>query len=59
MHFVKQKFLELDGPTWVVAIVLYGAWILLVKDMEYLPGGIFWRPCSVPFIPFCRTRIAK
>src|ERR1019366_1739350 len=40
MHFVKQKFLELDGPTWVVAIVLYGAWILLVWFNAVLPWWV-------------------
>jgi hypothetical protein len=30
MQLLKQKFFQVDGPTWLVALVLYGAWVLLV-----------------------------
>ena len=30
MHSLMQKFRRYDGPTWIVALVLYGAWVLLI-----------------------------
>src|SRR5450631_2769125 len=40
MHFIQQKFLQVDGPTWLVALVLYGAWLLLVWFNAVLPWWV-------------------
>ena len=40
MRFLKQKFLQIDGPTWVVAAVLYGAWLLMIWYNALLPWWI-------------------
>src|SRR3984957_18805032 len=40
MHFLKQKFLQVDGPTWLGALVLYGSWILLVWFNALLPWWV-------------------
>jgi fatty acid desaturase len=40
MHAVKQAFLRIDGPTWLVAVVLYGAWLLLVWFNARLPWWV-------------------
>jgi fatty acid desaturase len=40
MHVLKQKFLQIDGPTWLVAGVLYGAWVLLVWFNARLPWWV-------------------
>ena len=40
MHFLKQKFFQVDGPTWLVAVVLYGAWLLLVWFNAVLPWWV-------------------
>src|ERR1700683_1799863 len=40
MHFLKQKYFQVDGPTWLVALVLYGAWILLVWFNARLPWWV-------------------
>src|SRR5271166_957261 len=40
MQFLKQQFFEIDGPTWLVACVLYGAWILLVWYNAILPWWV-------------------
>jgi len=37
MEALYAKFRQVDGPTWVVAIVLYTAWILLVWYHAVLP----------------------
>ena len=40
MHVLKRKFLQIDGPTWLVACVLYGAWVLLVWFNARLPWWV-------------------
>ena len=40
MRFLKQTFLQIDGPTWVVAAVLYGAWLLMIWYNALLPWWI-------------------
>lgn len=40
MHAVRQAFLRIDGPTWLVALVLYGTWILLVWFNARLPWWV-------------------
>jgi fatty acid desaturase len=40
MHAVKQAFLRIDGPTWLVSLVLYGAWLLLVWFNALLPWWV-------------------
>lgn len=37
MNFLNQKFRQFDGPTWLVALVLYGAWFALVWFHASLP----------------------
>jgi fatty acid desaturase len=37
MYELASRFRQIDGPTWLVAIVLYGAWILLVWYHAVLP----------------------
>src|ERR1700745_3501172 len=34
---VSQRFRSIDGPTWIVAVVLYGSWFLLVWYHALLP----------------------
>jgi fatty acid desaturase len=40
MHSLKQKFLQVDGPTLLVAAVLYGTWLLLVWFNAVLPWWV-------------------
>ena len=40
MHSLKQTFYRIDGPTWLVALALYGAWYLLVWFNALLPWWI-------------------
>jgi fatty acid desaturase len=40
MVSLRQKFREVDGPTWMVAIVLYSLWFLLVWFNAVLPWWI-------------------
>src|SRR5580698_7287228 len=40
MQALKRKFLAVDGPTWLVAVVLYGAWFLLVWFNAVLPWWV-------------------
>jgi fatty acid desaturase len=40
MAFLQQKFRQVDGPTWLVAIILYAAWILLVWYSSRLPWWV-------------------
>lgn len=40
MSGLKRAFLSIDGPTWAVAVVLYGAWFLLVWYNAILPWWI-------------------
>jgi fatty acid desaturase len=40
MHILKRTFLQVDGPTWLVALVLYGAWLLLVWFNASLPWWV-------------------
>jgi fatty acid desaturase len=34
---LRRKFLAMDGPTWLVAIALYGSWVLLIWYAARLP----------------------
>jgi len=40
MNRLKQKFLKVDGPTWIVALVLYGTWVLLMWYSALLPWWV-------------------
>src|SRR5258707_284949 len=40
MHHLKQKFFQVDGPTWLVALALYGAWVLMVWFNALLPWWV-------------------
>ena len=40
MDAVKRAFLQIDGPTWLVALVLYGAWFLLIWFNAVLPWWV-------------------
>jgi fatty acid desaturase len=40
MHSLMQKFRRYDGPTWIVALVLYGAWVLLIWFNGLLPWWV-------------------
>jgi fatty acid desaturase len=37
---LKRKFLQVDGPTWLVALVLYSAWVLLMWYHAVLPWWV-------------------
>ena len=37
MHRLRKSFFQIDGPTWVVALVLYGSWIGLIWFNKLLP----------------------
>ena len=34
---LRRKFLEIDGPTWLVALALYASWVLLIWYAARLP----------------------
>ena len=40
MHFLTQKFLQIDGPTWLVALAVYGAWLSLIWFNAVLPWWV-------------------
>jgi fatty acid desaturase len=40
MQFLKQRFFQVDGPTWLVALVLYGAWVPLIWFNAVLPWWV-------------------
>lgn len=40
MQWLTRKFLQFDGPTWIVALVLYGAWVLLMVYSTVLPWWV-------------------
>jgi fatty acid desaturase len=40
MSSIRQTFFRFDGPTWVVAAVLYSAWVLLVWYNGVLPWWV-------------------
>jgi fatty acid desaturase len=40
MAYLRQKFRQFDGPTWLVAIVLYTLWFLLIWYHAVLPWWI-------------------
>jgi fatty acid desaturase len=40
MSGLKRAFVRIDGPTWLVALVLYGAWFLLIRYNAILPWWI-------------------
>ena len=37
MRLPARKFFQFDGPTWIVALILYGAWVLLIAYHALLP----------------------
>ena len=45
MHSIATKFREFDGPTWIVAAVLYSLWILLIWFNALLPWWVIL-PCG-------------
>ena len=40
MNRLQRKFYQVDGPTWIVALVLYGAWTLMVGFNAWLPSWV-------------------
>jgi fatty acid desaturase len=40
MDRLRRKFRQFDGPTWIVALVLYGAWVLLMVFNAVLPWWV-------------------
>jgi fatty acid desaturase len=40
MRRLMQIFRRYDGPTWIVAVVLYGAWVLLIVFNARLPWWV-------------------
>jgi fatty acid desaturase len=40
MHYLKLKFVQVDGPTWLVALALYGVWALLIWSNAFLPWWV-------------------
>ena len=40
MGALRQKFRQFDGPTWVVAVVLYSLWFLLIWFNAVLPWWV-------------------
>lgn len=40
MHWLTRKFLQFDGPTWMVALLLYGTWVLLMVYNAVLPWWV-------------------
>lgn len=40
MNDLKHRFFQIDGPTWVVAVAIYGAWALLVWFNARLPWWV-------------------
>ena len=40
MGFVQQQFRRVDGPTWMVAAVLYASWLLLIWYAARLPWWV-------------------
>ena len=40
MNRLQRKFYQVDGPTWIVALVLYGAWTLMVGFNAWLPWWV-------------------
>lgn len=40
MAFLRQKFLQFDGPTWLVALVLYSLWFALIWYNAVLPWWV-------------------
>jgi fatty acid desaturase len=45
MSLLKRKFRQFDGPTWLVALALYSAWIALVWFNAVLPWWVIL-PCG-------------
>jgi fatty acid desaturase len=45
MSLLKRKFRQLDGPTWLVALALYSAWVALVWFNAVLPWWVIL-PCG-------------
>src|SRR5271155_4944937 len=40
MALIKENFRRFDGPTWLVALVLYAAWFLLIWNSAWLPWWV-------------------
>ena len=40
MLHLSEKFRQIDGPTWLVAIALYGAWVALIWYSARLPWWV-------------------
>jgi fatty acid desaturase len=40
MQSLIQRFRQIDGPTWIVAAVLYSAWFLLIWYHARLPWWV-------------------
>jgi fatty acid desaturase len=40
MAFLRRKFYQVDGPTWLVAAALYAAWVLLIWYSARLPWWV-------------------
>ena len=37
MQAIARKFWEVEGPTWILAVAIYGAWFLLMWFQAYIP----------------------
>jgi fatty acid desaturase len=40
MRLLARKFFQFDGPTWMVALILYGAWVLMIWFHALLPWWV-------------------
>ncbi len=37
MQAIARKFWQVEGPTWILAVAIYGAWFLLMWFQAYIP----------------------
>src|SRR5258708_734581 len=37
MQAITRKFSDVEGPTWILAVAIYGAWFLLIWSRAYTP----------------------
>jgi fatty acid desaturase len=37
MQAITRKFWDVEGPTWILAVAIYGAWFLLMWFQAYIP----------------------
>ena len=68
MQAIARTFWKVEGPTWILAVAIYGAWFLLMWFHAWIPwwtmiflGGyvIAWRsprPSRSPVMPHSFTR---